>query len=523
MKQTAQIFTFTFAVMFLTSLPMIKAQSQVIPASKAQTTGTLNSDSPLPQHIKSIRVILADILPTEELIKNIKATYEPYGIRLVFGRPSDQASLKEDAVLVATYYEEESFMSKTLSQSSSSFYMKSFDYTVSYLWLDLKQQFSVIADSVSGQWSSYRKISNAADLVAPMFHKDLSNTLQTSEITEEGLLGALSSGVSSDDGRYLFELQNGELLVSDVSKNQIVERRAVKGKELFVHGSVLCLIGEKGLMIFNISQAPKLSEPILLFDAQKVSNVLFTDRFLLALVDQRICVISTESSSQPRIVFSDTNPTEAFWVSQSGRLWMRVPKPKEDSQPLETNIQTGKIELDGKIKTGPTIPLARLGNEKSFAIGDNVAVGFTEGGHNLRLIDLRGTQPKLVSTVEGITVMDVALYGDIFAVLDNPVVRIYSGQDLLKPSHIADIPLNHKLPLYLPLIFGGNLPELTSLLRLGAAFPSMRLVKDTIVVRTSGLNLVLSENKFGIDKKQPTAIQIHQVKLAVFKSSNPTK
>lgn len=492
--------------------------------------------APLVQHIKSLRVVLAESyqLPTENVIKRIHALYEPLGVKIVVGNITESSPLKEDAILVMTYAQREQFRN-------------SVSHEVTYVWIDARQQFLVTANSIKdtsfGAFGTPYGLTEKLDssFLPPLFLKDVHSCVtshQTTDHEQDGLLAFLNEAVTSDDGNYLFYVETlypsedekklgkkkrWELRVLDTKQGKVVGRQPCLGDKLFLCEAALCCFGEAGLETFDTSKLPTLSQATSLFAGKKVAKVAPAGQFLCVLVEERLHVLDTK----PRVreVSVDDAPTASFWTGPTGQVWMLEALPKDAKRVAD--LRLGRLGPDGKVVMEGKTDLVAMGDGETvasgygphFALNDKWAVSIAPSYSKsaLRLYDLNSGKPKLVQKVEGVAGKDIILSEGLCAVLDDSVLRFFSIADPKKIQRVGDVPLGKKVPAQVVGIKDLSLVNFALLLQLQSLNSRMRQVDDQIVAHCAGAQI----NKEGTKNKVTTVYQIHRLQLAPFGAPAP--
>lgn len=434
---------------------------------------------PLDQHIKTVRVWLADTLPTAKLLKTIRDTYEPHGIRIVEGKPAETEPVKEDAVLIATHFVQRQQFGE--------------NHSGNYLWVDMKQKYATLGSSFTNSYSSGERI---GAFIPPLYVKD-TRALVASRTVK-------GNGIPTDDGRYLLSREGRgpeEMCIRDVQSGEVVYRHKVPGKwtsSLVVSPTRLCSINDKGLELFDLSKLPALGKPALLFSDKEVDrNAAFSGQYLVVRMDERVHVVSTEVAATPRVVFTEPGPTGHFTVGPGGRIWLFAPAKEKDGKPTSVEVRLARIQANGTIRVEQTVTTEALGGSQ-FALGDNMAFGLQSWWdprpeHSLHLFDLQGGSPKLVGKVKDCPADDVIQFGSLIAVRHHVMLSLYSVQDPTRPARIVDIPLGARRPIKVDGVKG--LPVLDerialvgvgSFLWLESQDPEMRPVGGTLLAYCGG-------------------------------------
>lgn len=161
--------------------------------------------------------------------------------------------------------------------------------------------------------------------------------------------------------------------------------------------------------------------------------------------------------------------------------------------------------------------------EPAVAIGDRWAASVSPRpdqyskppGTSLRLYDTSGGTPTLVSKLDGIVGRDVLLTGDLCAVLDDSVLRLFSIADPKNVRRVADIPLGPRVPA--AAVLQNFAPvRVATLLRFQSLDSGMRLVDDHIVAFCCGTQLG-ERSQDGGPSRMTEVVQVHRINLAPFR------
>jgi hypothetical protein len=293
--------------------------------------------------VKSIRVVLADPLPQKELLKLIRDTYEPHGIKIVVGKPADDEQVKEDVVLIGAH----------LSQPEDFGQIKQ---TAIYLWVDMR----------AGLMHPVELRTFSAGLRQPLNEFRVPRFDVASAPLIEARL-ATHEGTPSDDMKYVFftEGREGpgkknivELAVFDVGKNEVVQRRPIPSDyygTLFMGDGMLCSACDRGIALFDTSALPTLEEGHILFKdvpREDITEVAVHGRNVLALVKRRLQVVHwpREKGQAPRVTFTDDKDTLQLIVNEAGKLRVFAPPPQIGDNEVPVALRIGQLSSEGGVE-----------------------------------------------------------------------------------------------------------------------------------------------------------------------------
>lgn len=287
---------------------------------------------PLKQTIRSLRVVLAEPLDRDAIRKRIQTTYEPHGVKVVFGRPADTEVIGEDAILVGTYISNPGMF----GQKNENAY---------YLWVDRNAETLETVDMRGGFTSSIDDVS------PPLFVFDPTPLIDVRLST--------SRGIPTDDLKYVL-LREGSgpdtIAVFDVARKAVAARQKVQGSysnRLVVADSLLCSVNNQGIELFDLSALPRLSPGHAFFaeaSAAGITQVAVHKRTVVALVNKRLQVVHWPDGAgqRPQVTFTDDREVTSFGINDNGQLRL-YSAGKEGADTPAVDVRPGTLSADGKV------------------------------------------------------------------------------------------------------------------------------------------------------------------------------
>lgn len=287
---------------------------------------------PLKQTIRSLRVVLAEPIDRDAIRKRVQTTYEPHGVKVVFGRPADTEVIGEDAILVGTYISNPGMF----GQKNENAY---------YLWVDRNAETLETVDMRGGFTSSIDDVS------PPLFVFDPTPLIDVRLST--------SRGIPTDDLKYVL-LREGSgpdtIAVFDVTRKEVAARQKVQGSysnRLVVADSLLCSVNNQGIELFDLSALPRLSTGHPFFaeaTAAGITQVAVHKRTVVALVNKRLQVVHWPDGAgqRPQVTFTDDRDVTSFGINDNGQVRL-YSAGKEGAGTPAVEVRPGTLSADGKV------------------------------------------------------------------------------------------------------------------------------------------------------------------------------
>jgi hypothetical protein len=388
-----------------------------------------------PQTIRSLRIYLPDVaaLVTEESIAQLRAEYEPFGVKVTVEQTEDSklslATLTEDAALIVTAY-----TTRERFRESSTF---------EYLWFDPASQTLIPAGEdarLEGGKLSHR-------LRPPRFLWDPAPLLTTAHITSDSDL--LLAMCIADDRQHVYTIDNGELHVFDGTSSQQVCAVPCPSEgycRLAVSESRLYVGHDAGLTIIDVSRAASPIVEQTLLAGKKVTQVDPSGEGVLAIADQKLHIVAGQPA---RILATYSNPVQECGSVSSGVIWLLPPADGGEFSEEERTIHLAQVHEDGSVHPGKSFSLGKV-LEPKIAIGPTTAIvrpGFALDRYEARIFDMRGETATEVSVLEARKSSTYVISGELLFEIQSHIVSAYSLSHPASPVYLGDIPLGAKLRL----------------------------------------------------------------------------